>query len=808
MKNTNDNIAIQICEFVEALSTEKWIVFRGEQEAYSVNEIVGIKYLDFSQPHNQVIGRYLKLLPIQYEAKHDLVDTIDMIHLDRDSIQNFIKLLNRIHKAFENSIPEGKDFVDFYNRILSKLVDFFYSNNQTENVRQLQNEFFLAINDISKKPIWAKANQIVYIDDKPNYDLLPSSIKERVQPHFTNRDKNTFGKIAAKIGKKFSNLIQKKLVESETINSSILPLFFKYLPESIAILESKLDTVLNQHFEMLRTIQVFEHRVLEVEISVGDSEELRIPVNHFVDNDNDYNFHFSTTDSSTKNKQLAESISELFVNLLGRDLRGYNSDLLLFLNFTDKKEYLRNYDILEERIIEIRDKLNTSDLTTEQKFWDAILTAKEISNRENVFDGKEIDINSLAKLLGVEERLIQNMQDNFNFNQTSTIENLNLLIEFLNSISLSLKDLNQIVFPRIDFRDFYEKKLNNLKNKFEKGFEAILHRYLTNQESDEKSTFQDQLDYYKRYLPISIPLNTLEFSIEEFLLELIAERFSFLKITNSDLRKDFSPFNSISIYSANLKLFETKLKGEEFSNDNLDSFLSDNKRRSLLYFDETDLLADDFKNWLLEFKEKNKPTDDESELEDFLREFTNQTQIDIESISTNEVDNPSTTANTLGGGSGKRFDGAANDQFKKSLGLIAEMIVYEKLKTIYDSVTWVSKYASKIYKTHEGYNPEGQDGLGYDIEYIDEDGNKFFVEVKGKADSYNAFEISKNEIDKAHQAKQFYKIFFITQTMNNSQRRIKDLGNIFMLDDGQDFFSNRKFKAIYRNFEIRFDENE
>ena len=74
-----------------------------------------------------------------------------------------------------------------------------------------------------------------------------------------------------------------------------------------------------------------------------------------------------------------------FVNLLGRDLRLYNSDLFRFLNTADKKDYLKDYDILEERVNEIRDKLNTSDLTSTQKFWEAILTTKEIINRENIF---------------------------------------------------------------------------------------------------------------------------------------------------------------------------------------------------------------------------------------------------------------------------------------------------------------------------------------------------------------------------------------------------------------------------------------
>ncbi len=226
----------------------------------------------------------------------------------------------------------------------------------------------------------------------------------------------------------------------------------------------------------------------------------------------------------------------------------------------------------------------------------------------------------------------------------------------------------------------------------------------------------------------------------------------------------------------------------------------------MLYFNEVDYLSGNFKKWIEQYAERKKPTDDEEELEEFLKEFSNQGGSDIEEVSTNEVVSPTSESGSSGGGNGRRFDGGANDQNKKLIGLVAEMVVYEKLKTIYDNVNWVSKLASKVHKTHPGYNPEGQDGLGYDIEYFDNYGNKFFVEVKGKADNIDSFEISKNELDRAHAEKDFYKIIFVTQTMNNSHRRIRDLGNLFLLDAGEDFLANRKFKAIYRNFEIQFQE--
>ena len=193
------------------------------------------------------------------------------------------------------------------------------------------------MDDISKTILWTRANQIFYIDNKPNYDLLPFSIKERVQPHFTNRDKNTFGKIASKIGKKFSNSIQKELIVTDAIQTLTLLTFFKHLPESIAILESTLDMVMNDYFERIKAIRVFEKESIEVKISVGNSDELIIPVNHFVDSDFNFDIHLSRGNNPSRNKQIAESMSELFINLLGRDLRKYNSDLLRFLNTADKK---------------------------------------------------------------------------------------------------------------------------------------------------------------------------------------------------------------------------------------------------------------------------------------------------------------------------------------------------------------------------------------------------------------------------------------------------------------------------------------
>jgi hypothetical protein len=798
---------IVLSDFIETLSTEKWINFSGEETSYCIDEIIGINLLDFSQSHNKVIGRFLKLLPINYSYKKDLLEAIGLLHFDGDSIDNFIRILNFIHKKYKTDIPKGKDFLDFYNRVLGKLVDFYFTNNQTESITDLENEYFLSINEITGERYWEKANQIFYIDDKANYNILPIAIKEKVQPHFTKRDKNTFGKIAGRIGQRFSNSIHKKLIESEVMQTNTLPNYLNHLPECLAILESNLDINVDEYLEKITQIRVFDCGKLEVKISViNDPQELIIPVNQFVDLDSHMDIYISNIESSNKNKQIAEFLNELFVNLLNRDLLRSKSDIYRFLNSSSKMEFLMDYEIFEERIEEIKNKLNTSFFTPQQKFWEAILNAKDINEINEVFNEKQINFQNLSKSLEIDLTLIDQIQSNFNFHSTSAHSNIELLSNLLNELSLPLKALNKYIFPKIDFRDYYQKKLRKIKNNFENRFESILHSYLSKNDRDTQSNYQDYLDNYKLNLDLGIPIDSINLDIEELLLEKL-NHFDFLNLERSDLHQDQSTFNSIKLYNANYRVLKSKLTSIGISQENLDVFLTSNTKRSLLYFSNNEYLVNSFVDWLKQNEEKLKPASEE-ELTAFLSKYSTNDNSDIETVSTNQVElaNSNNKSPNIGN-KGSRYDGGAGEHNKKQIGLIAEMIVFEKLYATYRNVIWSSKYASKIPENHIGYNPEGQDGLGYDIEYLDNEGNKFYVEVKGKFDDFESFEISKNEINKAHKEGEFFKIVFVSQTMNNEKRRVRDLGNLFLLENGEDFFSNRKFTAIYKNFEIRFQED-
>ena len=94
------------------------------------------------------------------------------------------------------------------------------------------------------------------------------------------------------------------------------------------------------------------------------------------------------------------------------------------------------------------------------------------------------------------------------------------------------------------------------------------------------------------------------------------------------------------------------------------------------------------------------------------------------------------------------------------------------------------------------------------MEHLDNDGNRFCIEVMGRSDSSYSFKISKHEIEKPHLKNKFYKVIFATNVMHDSKWKIRNLGNIFLLENSEDFFANSKFNLIYKGLEIRFKFNE
>lgn len=791
---------------VESLKTEKWIVLIDGKESLSISDIVGISPLEHNQFHNKVISKYLNLLPVKYNLKGSFTSSTGLIHLDSDEISNYQQLLLFISDTYKDKIPEEQQFIDFYNRILGKIYSYT-ARHGTDKVEQLAHAKFLAVNTVTKTREWANANEIYYIDDKLSYELLPEQIKEKVQPHFTNRDRNTFGLIAKKIGKEYSSQISKELIKAVVIKKSDISTYLDSLPQIIALLETYISRALNEEeFIRIKNTAVTLVDELVIGVKIGDSEMITISAPNYVKDDaGNIIIYLLHSPTESKNKVFSSALNEVFSKITKRSTHNFKPQLLSFLNSTQKEQYLKDFDVEMNRVIEIKNELQSQEYSLEQLFWETILTIKQVSIRDGIYVDNYVVVQPLANLLGITEDDINTFNNSFDFSHLNKPAHIEKLIELFDLIGISLNAFNNERHLNINFREHNKQELIKIKNKFELMFTNLLFQKLTNTPTKQQSTFQDQLDKYKSAEFCSSPENILCCNIDSYFIDLLSSIFPDLLISINDLIEEVN-FDSVEIYKKGLFEFERSVTSLTFNSEELAEFLSKNSRRSLIYFNNILPLIPQFKKYLSDKRESDQSNLGGDGFSNLFDSVGDGASTDFEEVETAGVEQPTNPG--TGGNGGGRFDGGGNAGAKINIGVTAEKIVYENLKSKYTIVNWVSKFAAKIPKEHPGFNPEGHDGLGYDIDYLDENGNKIFVEVKGKSDSSLTFEISKNEVDKALKEKSQFKLIFVTNVMDDKKRKIRDLGNIFSIRDDEDFFKNSSFTAFYKSFGIRFKVKE
>ncbi|MDB4901945.1 MAG: hypothetical protein JWQ63_1226 [Mucilaginibacter sp.] len=808
-RNVPKELTLAYSGFLKYLKSAYWISFKGEEDFYRPADITGIDPKDFFKPQNQVIKRYLKVFPVAFAHKKLMLDLLGMRHLDGDTLENYTGLLTAVYDHYRDRDTDSKEFTDFYNRLLNKLFDFYYfSKGEAVDTALLAKQWFLALDEVKSTTYWKRGAEIFYIDDRPNYDILPFSIKQVVQPQFTLSNKQTFGKIAAKIGTKFSDAIARQLLHTDASKTSNLPDYFEELPQSIAILEYMIDKALDKELDLIKNTIVKERASIRINVSVATSPPIPIETDYFVDRQANYELHIKSDLFTSRNKVMAEAINALFVEITNREPRRYRLELYRFLNSRHRQEYLHECEITEERLQEIREKLSSSTLTGRQKFWDAVLLAKSINDREAIFNQTKIDLPKLALLLETDSNTISEFSSAFQFRETSKAENLGPLKKLLQAIHLTLAELNAHIYPKLDFRYLFDAELSRLKNKFENGFNANIHRYLKDKKRPEQQAYLARLDEYRSQFKVNCPVDLLINDPEEYFLQLLRAYYDYLLLNRKDIQASYASFNLNPLYLRQLKQFKLELKSSKiaYTEDQVSAFKDTLKWGSLFYFEQTTYLVQAFKAWLASQQPKPELRLDEAP-EDLVAELDIREDEMIEDVTTESIPLPEGNGSGSSGGStGSHYDGAANDAQKQKIGLAAELVAYKLLAKTSSELKWVSKNASRAPKNHPGYNPQGDDKYGYDIEYLDADGNKHFVEVKGRGAYNDSFEITKYEVQKAYQTNDMYQVILITHTLDSQQRRIRNLGNLFMLDKGKDFFSNDKFTAIYKSFEIRFHQ--
>jgi hypothetical protein len=794
---------LALTHFVNVLKTKAWIWIADDRDPVSRNTAVAINLYDFEKGHLQVLKRYLSIVPVDYLAKQNLIDVLQVHHLSKPSISNYIRIFELLRHTYSEP-PQTKDFIDCFNRILTFLFEFyFYPKTPKDDViNKLRGNEFLAVNDIDGRSSWEPIENILYIDNKLLYDQLPREIKARLQPVFTNRDKNTFGKIASQIGRVFSKSVDKKVVASVSMDSVPLVKAILGLPELVALLESHIQRpVSDAEIDNVRNTHFVERQDLKTKLVIkGNSDFEALIDEDFAIDLEEGRYSLNVKSSAWENvKTKAQALTRLFEEILDLDLRIFTVTLDMILrepSESRRQRILIDYDLSPERINEIRSLLEEQVLSSIQQFWMAILHCKNIASGAESLVDATLDFHWLAENLMIPEEELQGIHSRIDYNNFSNSHNIIGLESLFERLNIKLEDFNLVSYVKISFRNYHGQELAKLKNKLERKFESYLYYYLSDCSEKEQSQFQSLVEQYQCLEP-EVDENTIKLDYEKCFDDALKAKFGILPISVTALKRQTRQTNISKIFYSNKKRLISALKKAHLPTDYVEEYLKDNEIRSKLCFAFNKKCVGDYRAKFKKEIDAKASSEGKLSSEINLEEYRDTENKEIEDYQSKAVDIPQPIGSTSRGGWGWTPPDKSREEL---VGEVGEWNVLQILIKNHPSAKWVSRYAYEA-----GFNPEGKDGLGYDIEYVDDKGNKVYIEVKAREGGEKSFKISMNEIRKAQEAKENYHIIFVSYALNNKLRSYRNLGNFFIYEDNEDFMNNRRFRAINEEYKIIFE---
>jgi hypothetical protein len=800
-------LLVSVTSFVNSLKTKKWISLENDPAFYTCKEVVGMDPGEYNQGTSAALRRFAKTIKIHLNTNMDLIKSLDMLHYDQGKLENWKNILVWISNNNSGLEFENREFIGFYNKVLTKLYDFYEFSlpvNDRDSIRQLRTAPFLSVNEQTGLMEWKKAAEIYYLDDKPAYELLPQSVKAMVQPHFTNRDRNRFGQIARVIGISFKKAIRQTLEEAPVLKESSLYNYYPFLAECLALAEFYLNINLDIYLEKIKQTIVKVKGQVIVNLFRNNIFLEKSNLRHKVDNGKIPEIHIVARPSTPDISYFANSLHDLLSEILDRDLNKFQNILTDFLSRENKDAFLQIYDVESPRIQEIKEKLTDRLYSNEQSFWISALQALGINNFAGYLSDDSLHYGDMESTFDLKPGQISSLSARINFDRLLELDNITLLQNLFLLLKLDPEEYNNIALVKIDFTEHYRRLFNGLKNKQKPKFQSVLYYYLTTKSLEKQAEFQDLMDRYVNSIQLDGNKRSLFVDVHQIYFTRLKKFFPELKLKKTEL-EELDPLDLIEIYNKNLNTLKEELGRLELSMTQLESFNAYNKNRSLIYFDQIEPYIAGYKKWLSGISVSRPATTGSTT--DPLAGYFNSPNMVITQTKTKHNGIPASfghngTGGSGGGGkpNGKRLDGGASTEIKDLIGQVAEKMVFEQLvRDGFQNVTWVSKNAAKA-----KVNPEGTDDYGYDIGYIDDLGNDHFIEVKGKLDQVKHFHISSPEVRKAKSEKEFYHVYFVPFALDNNKRKIHDLGNLFLFTEPQDLFNNDNFTATFTTLEISF----
>ena len=519
-----------------------------------------------------------------------------------------------------------------------------------------------------------------------------------------------------------------------------------------------------------------------------------------------------------------DSIAEIVTGILKveENRKGYRE---LFSKNKQQRDLIIQKDLDDPNLEKLKQasQLFRSLPDLELDFWQAVIEAKgsEKLTTEHA-SGKRI-IGPLARELNLKEEFLAPIYEGIYYEKYSRPSNMPYFRQLFEALEISVEEFNRHSTEPIDFTDYLKSEITNKKYKLLKKFMSYLFRLLKNKPLEIKETLPDLRKAYEE------PPTTEYYNINKELALDVGKYF--------DTLFQNEPFKRLGIkYSDLLQQEETDLDGKyrknletlknrigetgSFYEKDIKDLLDIQKNRSLLFFGEYGELVIRFdkqytrppptgeegegkgivkrKNKIsLNGKEEEYDEDDYESLVNNIEEDLKANDYDILSHEPSRPPEKPELPSQKARGGGR---GGAPKKQTKEIGFVGEYYVYKTLVKKYskEKVRWVSEYA-KI----ANINPNGNDGEGYDIRYLDENDQVHYVEVKSSSDEDCSFPISTPEVRFGEKHKSNYEVIIVQNALTPKRKSI-NLGRIFEYNEEESFNNNSKFTVENDGFRIRF----
>lgn len=356
-------------------------------------------------------------------------------------------------------------------------------------------------------------------------------------------------------------------------------------------------------------------------------------------------------------------------------------------------------------------------------------------------DMKQLFIDTVLKIrpdTNIEE-LLQSYPINFN-NFTSS-ENTESIIQILTTLNLDVQDFVNTGFDYINLKIHNKQKLENFIFDNEKNYIIALYEDLLNK-PNEQHTFYIKIKEFEDLTKTEEIPNTRDYNPEQLI--------SIPKHIKDTIDID-------KIYNENLQAFKLKCNNE----DVIGEMLNSPEVKANIVFGNLDQLEKTYNDKII----KNNNSSE-------AKQESSQTSVmEIHYLSVTDTDTSQHKTHTKKATSTKtRFD-KSSMRHKQNAGLSAEYEAYKSLKKKYgeNNVKWLSSNAEEYKIISQG---QGNDSLGYDMQYKDENDIIKYVEVKNATPETNSsysFIISANEIQCWETNKDNYEIALVDKKSNSIQ---------------------------------------